>query len=49
MTIAKKLQMENIIDQRVSKNTQRKTYLEYLIKWKGHSIEDASLESEVDI
>jgi hypothetical protein len=27
----------------------RKTYFEYLVKWKGHSIEDASWENEVDI
>jgi hypothetical protein len=38
--------MEKIIDQRVSKKTQRKTYFEYLVKWKGHPIEDASWESE---
>jgi hypothetical protein len=49
MPIAEKPQMENIIDQRVSKKTRRKTYLEYLVKWKGHPIEDASWESEADI
>jgi hypothetical protein len=49
MPVAEKLQMENIIDQRVGKNTRRKTYLEYLVKWKGHPIEDASSESEADI
>jgi hypothetical protein len=37
--------MEKIIDQRVSKKNQRKKYFEYLIKWKGHPIEDASWES----
>ena len=49
MPVDKNTQMENIIDQRVSQKTQRKTYLEYLVKWKGHSIEDASWESEPDI
>jgi hypothetical protein len=42
MPVAKNLQMENIIDQRVGKKTRRKTYFEYLIKWKGHLIEDVS-------
>jgi hypothetical protein len=29
-------QMEKIIDQRIGKNTKRKTYFEYLVKWKDH-------------
>jgi hypothetical protein len=41
--------MEDIIDQRVSKKTRRKMYFEYLVKWKGHPIEDFSWESEVEI
>jgi hypothetical protein len=49
MLVAKRPQMEKIIDQRVSKRTRRKMYLEYLVKWKGHPIEDACWESEVDI
>jgi hypothetical protein len=40
--IAEKPQMEKIIDQRIGKKTRRKTYFEYLVKWKGHPIEDAS-------
>jgi hypothetical protein len=32
MPIEEKPQMENIIDQRIGKNTRRKTYLEYLVK-----------------
>jgi hypothetical protein len=35
MTVAEKPQMEKVIDQRVSKKTRRKTYFEYLVKWKG--------------
>jgi hypothetical protein len=35
MIVAEKLHMENIIDQRVGKKTGRKTYFEYLVKWKG--------------
>jgi hypothetical protein len=47
MPVDEKPQIGKVIDQRVSKNTQRKTYFEYLVKWKGHPIEDASWESEV--
>jgi hypothetical protein len=49
MPVAERLQMEKIIDQIVSKKTRRKTYFKYLVKWKGHPIEDASWESEANI
>jgi hypothetical protein len=49
MPVVEKVQMEKIIDQRVSKKTQRKTYFEYLIKLKGHPIDDASWESNAKI
>ena len=42
MPIVEKPQMEIILDKRVSKKTRRKEYFEYLVKWKGHPVEDAS-------
>jgi hypothetical protein len=49
MPVAEKPQMERIIDKRVSKKTRRKEYFEYLVKWKGHPVEDASWEDEAEI
>jgi hypothetical protein len=49
MPIAEKPQMEKIVGQRIGKKTRRKTYFEYLVKWKGHPIEDVSWENEFDI
>jgi hypothetical protein len=49
MPVAENPQMEKIIDQRTGKKTRRKTYFEYLVKWKGHPIEDASWVNEADI
>jgi hypothetical protein len=34
--------MKKIIEQRDEKKTRRKTYPEYLVKWKDHPMEDAS-------
>jgi hypothetical protein len=42
MSVAEKPQMEKIVDQRIGKKTRRKTYFEYLVKWKGNLIEDAN-------
>ena len=49
MPVAEKPQMEGIIDKRNIKKTRRKEYFEYLVKWKGHPVEDVSWEDEVEI
>jgi hypothetical protein len=49
MLVVEKLQMECILDKRVSKKTRQKKYFEYLFKWKGHLVEDASWENEAEI
>jgi hypothetical protein len=49
MSIAEKPQMENILGKRVSKKIRRKAYYEYLVKWKGHPVEDTNWENEAEI
>jgi hypothetical protein len=49
MPVVEKPQMEQILDKRVGKKTRRKEYFEYLVKWKGHPVEDASWETEAEI
>jgi hypothetical protein len=41
--------MEKIVDQRIGKKSRRKTCFEYLVKWKGCPIEEASWKNEVVI
>jgi hypothetical protein len=49
MPVAENQKMEKIIDRRIGKKTMMKTYFKYLVKWRGHPIEDASWVSEVDV
>jgi hypothetical protein len=49
MPVAEKPQMEQILNKRVGKKTRRKEYFEYLVKWKGHPVEDANWETEAEI
>ena len=49
MPVAEKPHMESIIDKRIRKKTKRKEYFEYLVKWKGHPVEDANWKNEATI
>jgi hypothetical protein len=49
MPVDEKSEMESIIDKRISRKTRRKEYFEYLVKWKGHPVEDANWEDEAVI
>jgi len=46
MTMAKSLEAKQILDTRVAKKTRRKEYLEYLVKWKDHLMEDSTWMDE---
>ena len=37
-----KKEVEAILEKRAAKKTRGKTYYQYLIKWKGHLVEDVS-------
>ena len=41
MPEAQPLEAEKILDTKVVKSTRQKDYLEYLVKWKAHLVEDA--------
>jgi hypothetical protein len=49
MPVADEPQMECRLDERVSKKTRKKQYVEYLVKWKGHPVEDARWENEAEV
>ena len=49
MPLAENPQMEHILYKRVGKKTRQREYFEYLVKWKGHPVEDASWEYETEI
>jgi len=49
MPTVEKPHMDKILEQRVGRKTRRKMYLEYLVKWKDHLVEDSSWVIEPDI
>ena len=42
MPVAQPLEAEEILDTKMAKSTRQKDYLEYLVKWKAHPVEDAT-------
>ena len=46
MSLATSLEVENILDTHVTKKTGKKEYLEYLVKWKDHPMEDSTWMDE---
>jgi hypothetical protein len=42
MPMAKSLEAEMILDTKVAKKTRGKEYLEYLVKWKDHPVEEST-------
>jgi hypothetical protein len=47
--VTQPLQVENILDTKVAIKTRRKEYLEYLVKWKNHPIEDYTWMNVADL
>ena len=39
--MAQPSEAESILDTRVEKHTRQRDYLEYLVKWKGHPVEES--------
>ena len=49
MPLATNLEAEHILDTRVTKKTGKKEYLEYLVKWKDHPMEDSTWMDETTL
>ena len=46
MPLATSLEAKHILDTHVTKKTRKKEYLEYLVKWKEHPMEDSTWMDE---
>ena len=49
MPVTQPLEVEAVLDTRVSKSTRKKDYLEYLVKWKKRPIEDSTWMSTAEL
>ena len=44
-----KKEVEAVLEKRVSKRTRGHIYFQYLVKWKGHPVEDASWFTTIEL
>ena len=49
LLVTQPLELEAVLDTRVSKSTRKKDYLEYLVKWKKQPIEDSTWMSAIEL
>ena len=42
----KPLEIDKVLDKRITKRTRNKEYFQYLMKWKGHLVEDSTCIDE---
>ena len=49
MPMAQPLEAEDILGTRVEKSMRKKDYLEYLVKWKEHLVEDSTWMNVVEL
>ena len=49
MPLETNLEAEHILDTRVTKETRKKEYLEYLVKWKDRPMEDSTWMDEATL
>ena len=49
MPIKQQLEAEEILDTKVAKSTRQKDYLEYLVKWKAHTVKDTNWMSAIEL
>ena len=49
MPKTEKKEVEAILEKRAAKKTRGQNYYQYLVKWKGHPVEDASWMTTVEL
>ena len=49
MPLVTNLEVEHILDTCVTNKTRKKEYLEYLVKWKDHPMEDSTWMDETPL
>jgi hypothetical protein len=51
MPTFKPMEINKILDRRIAKRIRNKEYFEYLVKWKGHLVEDSTwmIDQEIQL